>query len=283
MWMQVKNNMNQNHKHKIDIVYLGDSRAKAAFIVNKFEENSKLNVLNFSIGGATPIEGYYSLKNFLKHNQVKNILISYAPFHLTKQDVFWDRTVKFSFLKNEEYEEIHSNAELFKDRYILDKNYLDYKIKTGIYAIEFFKGISSLRWRLNKKTYAELIKSKGHYYFGRNDGSSDLNDESKEKNFLPSLLINSYLQNIIKLAQENNMKIYWYTMPFNESSFRQTSENYISRFEKYINDFASDNFIVLNTLNYQNDKNFGDASHLFSGAINTTIDIKNKLDSVEFE
>ena len=277
MWNDVKNKIYNNSNHEFDILYIGDSRAKAGLIVKDFEVLTKLQVLNLTIGGSTPIEGYYSIKEILKNNQIDKIILSYAPFHIAHADSYWHRTVKFEFFKDDIYEEIYQNALKMNESYFLERSYKDYKIKIGLYLTDFQNGIRYKRWIKNYEVYNYLNESKGHYYFGKLNGTSDLNSEASIKLFKPLPLIDFYLKEIVKLANEYGIKIFWFTMPFNKSSFDKTSEQYIKEYNIYINSFSSDNFIVLNSLYYKEDKEFGDPSHLYLGAKDVTLELSNLI------
>ena len=60
---------------------------------------AEINSINLSVGGGTPIEGYYTLLEYLKNNKKPlYILLSYGPFHFEQADWFWTRNVRFDFL-----------------------------------------------------------------------------------------------------------------------------------------------------------------------------------------
>lgn len=280
MWLDVKNKINNSSKIDFDIIYLGDSRAKAGLIVNEFEDKTNYKVLNLSIGGSTPIEGYYSLKNVLLQNsKIDKIILSYAPFHLAKVDSYWNRTVKFNFLTESEYEEIYQNALMIKEKSFLIKDYKDYKIKTGLYLMDFSNGIVQKRWKNNYEVSKYLETSNGHYYFGRARGTSGLNHEASTSNFKVLPLIDFYLKEIINLCKENNIKIFWFTMPFNKSSYENITQEYKINYNEYIDSFASKYFIVLNQLYYIEDINFGDPSHLYLGSYHVTNELTELLEN----
>ena len=63
MWYHIKEVVNSTYNENIELIVIGDSRAKAAFIPSELPE---INSFNLSLGGATPVEGYYILKKYLK-------------------------------------------------------------------------------------------------------------------------------------------------------------------------------------------------------------------------
>lgn len=281
MWIDVKNKINKTKDSHIKLLYLGDSRAKAGFINNEFKECGN-SLLNLTIGGATPIEGYYSLKSILdNNNSIDNIVTSYAPAHFLNYETFLNRTVKFNFIDKSIYDEIVLNSIKLYDNKTIDNilNFKEYIFSPSTYMADFINGIFTLKPRYfkNIKMQKELQESNGHHYFGIASGASGLNKEAKAENFQLSPLIDFYFRKLINLANKNNIKIYWYNMPINETSFKNLKNNYANKFHEYINQFASNDFIILNKLYYMNNKYFGDPSHLYLGAKDVTEDMIKKL------
>lgn len=279
MWIDVQNKMNHNVGDGFNFVCIGDSRAKVGFRPNKFDTEF-INSVNLALGGGTPIEGYYILKNYLSNNHTpKYLLISYAPFHISEQDGYWKRTARFNFLEDKDYNDIHDISLVLNDKTTLGEDeYLNYKIYPGKYLTEFTKGILHQRWKINRETLKYLQTSKGHHYFGKRLKATGLNQESKQTSFKPSRLINYYLEKMIELAIKNKIKVLWYSMPFNASSFHATSTLFKNEYNQYITNLVDKYKITaLNTLFYLDNTKFSDPSHLYMGIDDVTEDIKIKL------
>lgn len=275
MWLNIKNIINSKSDAKYDLIMIGDSRAKAGYIPNN---NLTLKSQSLAIGGGTPIEGYYILKKYLQNNPIpKKIIFSFAPSHLDSVDVYWERTVKFDFLNQGEYIEIEKNAMLIEDKNTLglNKSYIDYKIPL-MYGNDFKNGIIERRWNVNKIVYKDCTNSKGHYFFGRENFANGFNAESSKASFNQSKLIAFYFIKLIKLAKVHHIQIYYYTMPFNRSSFEKTPKHYKDGYNRYISKIATDyNISICNKLSFLTNDNFGDPSHLFHGANISTREIVN--------
>lgn len=154
MWLHIKDVIHSKNHNVYDLIIVGDSRAKAGFIPNLCGAKK---CFNFSVGGGTPIEGYYILKKFLSNNPApKNLVISFAPSHLDSQDCYWERTVKFDFLDKNEYQEIENTAIRVKDFKTLgsEKSYSDYQIPTK-FSTDFLNGVIQRRWSKNIEVYNE--------------------------------------------------------------------------------------------------------------------------------
>ncbi|HFU76675.1 MAG TPA: hypothetical protein ENK66_10565 [Arcobacter sp.] len=282
MWSSIKSKMYTNHQGKYNFLFIGDSRAKTGFIPKDFDEKTGFTTLNLSIGGGTPIEGYFSLKTYIENNKdklAKHVLLSYAPFHLVMQDSYWSRTVRFDFLKKEEYHDILNMAEKLNDVSTLG-NLEDQQsdFYTGKYLIEFFKGITQMRWKTNQKVAKELILSHDHCYFGGSSEATSLCQETEYKHFNPSKLLDNFFKRTLVLARKNGMELYYYTMPLSELSYKHVNVEFVSEYNRYIKDLSkSYKMKSLNTLTYRENTYFGDASHLFKGATIITSEIADKL------
>lgn len=277
MWENVKNVKN----NKFNTIFIGDSRLKAGLKPLIFDYNT-ISSINLAVGGGTPIEGYYTLKNYLKNNKKpKYLLLSYAPFHLVSQDTFWKRTVRFNFLEDNLLEEVIDKGNTIENNNETlgnSEKLISFKFNTSKYFIEFIKGILYRRWIDNKRISEELVVSKGHYIFGSSDFSAGLNEEAWMNEFVPSILLNYYFEELLKLANQNNIIIFYYSMPFNESSYKKINKEFKYSYDDYINDLSIIyNIKLLNKLYYLPNENFGDASHLYKGIDNVSMDIRNKF------
>lgn len=274
MWQQVRQSIHDSRQlAQADLIYLGDSRAKAGLLVNRFEQQSGHRVLNLTLGGATPIEGYYSLKAALKHSPARAVIISYAPYHLARIDTYWFRAVKFNYLRPGQYRKVQQHASRLQEPALLGDHYLNYWFKPGLYLTDAWHGLLERRWRINRTTRAELQASGGHYFFGRAHGFSGLNEENVFGPFRPSPVVGLYLQKIIRLAQDHGVTLYWYNMPFNRTSLDSLPADYVKEYEHYLSSLASEHFVVLNGLYAEDDALFGDWSHIYLGADKVTQDV----------
>lgn len=291
MWIDVKRNSTKSNEH--NLIFIGDSKAKAGFQPNSFDANN-IDSINLSIGGGTPIEGFYTLKRYLENNRPKYLFLSYGPFHLEKQDVYWGRTVKFDFLDITNNIEVTKYATELNEYKLLDKgnkfkqshlySYLNYRYNPLNYLPDFKSTIFNKkenRKSVNIKVLSELKESKGHYFFGRSEASHGLNQESKSKGkFEVSKLLELYLIKTIELATKYDVKVYYYTMPFNKTSYDNTLDIYITSYDTFLKNLSTQyNITVLNKLDYLDDTNFGDPSHIYHGIDTVTHDIKHKFNN----
>ena len=273
MWLHVKSLINGKSDVKQKLVVIGDSRAKAGYEPVLSDDNT----LNLAVGGSTPIEGYYILKTFLRNNPVPdNLVLSYSPLHLAHSMFFWERTVKYDFLPDNELDEIVGELKQHNDSGIGKENLIwKYAYLTSMYISSVVEGVKKKRWIINDKVKINLISSKGHAYFGTRHGVSSLNGEVKlAHDFNSSELINYYFIKLIELAKSKSMKVSWYTMPFNEASCKKVSPELVKNFNKYIQLISSKTEMnVIKNIHCMDNKYFGDGSHVYMGSELTTKDI----------
>ncbi len=271
MWKEVKDRINKKSNVSVNLVMLGDSRAKAGF---KPTLLNNINAINLSLGGATPVEGYFTINNYLKNNpKPDKVVLSYTPTHLESDNAWLVRTVPFDFLSNKEYEEVEK-MEYQLNKVYINKSYTYYK-NPFVYGNYFINGLKEKRWIKNKIFYNECKKFKGYHWFGRGNISNGFNDETRRKTkFNYSKLHNYYLEKILKLLTEKQIEIYYYTMPFNKSSFDVIKKEYINGYISYINSLSKKyNIKICNIPFYMSNDNFGDPSHLFKGVNKNTYKI----------
>lgn len=249
------------------VIILGDSRAKAGFVPDKLIGDC----YNLALGGATAIEGYYSLKEYLEnHPAPKTLILSYAPMHYMDVDTFWTRSVYFHTLDTEDFFEIVKIARKYENteniliekypvEYVMYKTYMPNKYATALKKAGFV-----FRYEKTKEKYVQMEKQKGQSYYGTADYSDSFNGEAKVTDFKENDVITHYLKEIFSLCEANNIRVIVKNMPMNEASYNILTEDFKVHYNEYMEglkkQFPAVNFQT-ELYCYQNDY-FGDADHL---------------------
>jgi hypothetical protein len=270
MWLYTKNMATTKSNKKYNLLAVGDSRLKAGFIpVN----NNLTSSLNLSLGGGTPIEGYYTLSKYLLNNPAPNhLVLSYVPGHLLSFSNYWKRTIPFDFITAKEHDEIMNRALQYNESALLSKTreYADYKYP-NTYASNFKNGIVGARWLINDSVLKKIQLSNGHYFFGTNDFANGLSGDAFRKEFKPLPLQTYYFIELIKLAKKNKIKLHFYYMPYNQSTFEKLAPNFVKQFKSFIETISKKhNMKICNDFFYMSNDKFGDPSHLYHGAKENT-------------
>jgi len=281
MWQYVKAVM-KGDSSDYNLIILGDSRSKAGLKPDHIDDEFFKSV-NLSVGGGTPIEGFYILKNYISKNIIpKYLVISFSPNHLSHIDSFWDRTVKFNFLSYKNLNEVvdFSRKNEGCDGLIgCEKKIYKYFLYPQKYFKEVYFGLSKRNWLINQETFDYAVSTRGHAIFGTSKFSDGKNVESNiNYKFEPTFTINHYFIETIKLAKENNMQIFYYTMPFNKSSFQKTSNLNKLLYDNYLSSICLKYQIkCLNKLYFLPNTAFGDPHHLYNGTKQVSFDLRNRL------
>lgn len=261
-------------------IIIGDSKAVAGFEPEKIDKS----IYNLAIGGSSPIEGYYFLKKLLSNGNVPGkIIISYSPYHLEADDVFFERTVRYDALSKKEQHEILSISNALNEKFFISPtNKREYKSRLDFYQsylrhiLISYKFFMTYRETLsgmvtnpkrpiwNYESYNKIKQSRGHHFYGMANSSADPSGEIESETFMPSKVINYYLINLLELATKNRINIYYVNMPFNEASYKKININYIDGYYKYFNKLKIKykNVVWLNDIYFYNNDCFGDPSHL---------------------
>ncbi|NOQ64135.1 MAG: hypothetical protein GQ582_06445 [Methyloprofundus sp.] len=276
-WLHVKNTINTATKDKVNLLVIGDSRSKAGFIPNEVKGFTSINL---SLGGASAVEGYYTLEKYLQNNPAPDhLLLSYVPYHLEDWSSYWNRAVSYNFLNDKDYQEIENKAKEFKEISILRRKRSYWYYKNPInYRSNFRNGFFNLRWGRNMQVFRDSIADRGHYFYGTRNSSNKLNKDTKQQDFEISRFQNYYLRKLLDLAEKSEIKLYFFNMPFNKASFDQVKPLYVTHFTDYVNQLSSDYELkICNKINFMENNNFGDSSHLYKGARKNTKNVMHCL------
>lgn len=279
MWHYAGDMSASTEGENFNFIALGDSRLKSAFIPQEFDDN-ELNSLNLSLGGSSAIEGYYTLKKYLAHNPApEHLLLGYSPGILSMQPFYWERTVKFQYLTDEEYDEVSRlSASQDNHKTVGEGNYLDYQLYTGKYITDFINGFGEFRWVDNDQMFDALKASKGHYFFGTNEGATGMSFEATVDDFVPSALLRKYVEMTVQMAHEAGIDVYWYTPPVNASSIDVITPVYKENYTQYMRWLEeAHNITVLKLIHDEEDQYFSDSHHLYRGAPMVTRSIKERF------
>ena len=272
-----------------DILVMGDSRCLAGIIPAKLSENA----LSLAVGGGTPVENYYILKNYLKYNRPpKKILLSYTPFFFERHSFFLGSTARFKFLTDSEMEEVIDRAIKLQCGILDEKDtpidsgyksywaYLKYRLNlVHIYRAELTESLLFCRRSSNLEKYKQLLTSKGHSLFGTSQKAVGTVCEVGKSEFKPYQLYNSYFNDFIELCNKYNIQIIYHTAPYSEISYKEMNKRYIKQYFKYIKLMGQKypKVVFDPTLPVFDNNLFGDNSHVnYRGAKTFTNYLKEK-------
>jgi hypothetical protein len=153
----------------------------------------------------------------------EKLVLSFAPFVLLETSefrrLFRERPVRFSLLEPNDLEEIFHRAERLGDRSFGNLSWHSFRFALpDKFFGDLLAGSFFMRGGENREIYRRMKSERGHTFFGIKNGSSEPFKEVVIDDFVASKMLQFYLAEIIGLAEQNQIEVYWYTMPFNASS-----------------------------------------------------------------
>jgi len=142
-----------------------------------------------------------------------------------------------------------------------------YKIKyPKLYLNEVTDSIKnfSTKRKKNFDVLERLQKTKGYHWFAKGDYSDEHNVETGYSSFSATTIIDEYMRMILEMCKEENIPVYYVTMPMNEASYSALSEDYKKGYDEYFGDLLIQypNMRMLYGIGFEGNENFSDSSHM---------------------
>lgn len=278
-YQQTLDYINTSNEYNHTLIF-GDSVAKAGIIPSLLSEDT----YNISMAGATTIEQYYMLQDYLEHHEPPKTLIMmyFIGANDSIDDFFWHRTLYFNCLKTSQFKEIVQNgafAENEKTEAIL--RFLQYKLcSPSMYYAAIKNAMFENRYDVNKTEYETSAQNKGQHYFGTEPSFAPNNVTITGKQHFEVLpIIDVYMQKCIEQCAQNGIQVILEQHPINASTFANMSSEYKQEYMDYMKSLAEKypEIIVHTDYNICDDDWLGDFSHLNeNGATKFTLELKEK-------
>ena len=203
-------------------------------------------VINCAMNGSTPIESYFLIKRLIKAPaRPQAVLLSYNAYHFVHPDFYWENTVKFGLVSGPEGGEVMDRIIQLKDAELLSGSGI-WNLEQRLYSFLLSRGfppyyISSLvaepfgvRQRENEEALKVIAQTRGQYYFPLSDGSQSLNADTQLKTFIVSPVVDYYFKQTLKILKSENIPVYFYAMPVNESSVPHLDSGVVKGYREYL-------------------------------------------------
>lgn len=251
----------------ITVLFLGDSRPNAGIDFSKIK-----NSWSFCVGGTSPIENYYVLKKYLSaYSKPETLFLSISPRFLINQFAFWDLAVRNNFFTKDEFIEIYNFNELLNDTLLNNRDkikFLGYQINfIKYYQADIRKSLIFFGKNKNDELIDFILNHKGQRpHPNLLSSCSDLNFETTMDSFPLAPIYDFYLTKIFETCLVEDIECVFFSMPMNESSYKNLNELFLSQYKAYIRNYQNiySNFNISDSLYSYSDSLFGDASHLNS-------------------
>lgn len=276
-WTQQKDYVLQDADQQ-EILLLGDSRMKEDVFALEFHDDA----YNLAVGGASPAEMYYSLKDYIEHHPMpKMVIVAFGPMHYDDEDtkIFTERNAYFHYFSYDRLIEVNN---VYKE---LDGKDYSEKIVQYVYRMPsiYMKPIlRSLVWprtQENEDKYNEAVVTKGHMPNSTNQVTHVRPPEIEKNSFIPLESHTFYMNKIIEMCLDNDIEIHIEQLPMGEHGLPELeASGYMDEYRQYMKHFADQYGIDVNDdIPGYEDRYFGDVSHLNEeGAHKFTSELRGK-------
>ncbi len=212
-----------------DAVILGDSRA-AVGILPAF---LPFKPANLAVGGGEAIEAYAALTRVLAcPDRPKLAILSFDPGHFVRADLFWERSVLFGFMSQEDIAGLRDVSRRTGDMSVYLGRHADglplplrdwlYRIRfPPLYFASLVHGGGFLRWSGNEARLKQALEARGQYYFGVGAGSDSVAVEGHMDAFRPLPTVDAYFDKLLTLLDDHGIEARFIPMPVNEATWLQ--------------------------------------------------------------
>jgi hypothetical protein len=230
----------QNNRY--DFAVLGSSRVFNMLDILSLEKGTNKNGINIGASGSAYAENYLLLKQFVKTNQIKTLVVQVDLYSLDSKNAFGYPFHDYLYLNKLKESEVDS---IYRDNVSPIKYYMWNYIPFSKYMefSNFFSLYKVIRGGYECES-SFLDTTKGSFLV---DGNEAFTDDAKadQNNSFKNRYINekdySYLKKIVAFARQKNIQVIFYTAPeYYEGFALQGNRNSIF---KKISNFAKENSI----------------------------------------
>ena len=223
-----------------DVLIMGDSRVFYGLNPNAFDS---MRVERISMEAARPFEIFYLFKEYLKNKKTppKILFLSFAPDHLAIHDDFWKYTTRFGTIPFSASLRFINKANDLDDLAILERSsYLqavsDLSLRAmgslKYYLADYQKTKLVRRRAKNKQAYEELEEER---YVTDNRLFSPSKSSIEERNNLKiSPTLEFYLKEIVRIAEEHDIKVLFEALPSSKQMAQKRTETYEQPYKAFL-------------------------------------------------
>lgn len=265
---------------------IGDSRAKSSVLPALLHEDT----YNIAIGGATPIEMYFAVENYIEHNGApENAVVVFAPYHFCDIDN-WDQTLYFNFLSVDEIAEIYIRGLRTGDPVVASKGRIPDMLSCRLrlpskYLAQMYESKFVGRKGENLEKFNSIRDDLGYCEFGNADGDDGETYEVRHETFDYSPLVVYYYERLLDMLEANNVNVIIAQPPINQASADALHQEFADGLSAYMKDVASrhpDMEVMTEICVYPNEL-FGDSIHVNrKGAGVYTEELKEYMESIDY-
>jgi hypothetical protein len=269
MWM-AKRDLVQSCRFAPTIVQ-GDSRMVAGVMPEKLGDAT-----NLALGGATPIEMYYTALHASScPNPPQRVVLSFSPAQLMNTQYFWPRTALFGYLSYDELEQVRREARSVGDKALYSAPNVgdfDAMLTNWLYAHHFpsyymssiINGRVIGRLSAYHKIQQEMAETRGQHLYGQANSVHATAEEADMAQFIASPLLDAYFARLLALYEKSGTQVYYIAAPWNQATYDRLQPGFTDQLGRYLEGLARrfPNLHVLVPYTHMDDEYYGDEYHL---------------------
>lgn len=273
IWNKKKTTTKQEKTYKN--IILGDSTANAAYVPELLSDDT----INLALGGTTPVENYYMLREWLDHHKTPDTCyISFADVHFRWEDCFWKRTMYSHRFPLRVNLEILKAAVQYEEESIVSGGYI-----TDFISYQFYlpnKYITSLLNAGFNQRYENNIAAQqsndlhGGRYIALGTGEYVPENAIVQNEFYVTPFFDEYYRKIMQLCKDHNIQVRIVKLPLPDN--KVFTEDYNTAFDEYYKNLKKTypEVTIDRFVSYRSDY-FADENHMNShGALLFSNEIK---------
>ena len=267
MWQWQKDTLT-DESVQADVLFLGDSLMQSGVMPTLWGDDA----LSLALGGASPIEMYYSLKTYLScHNAPSLVVIGFGQNHYMELSSFWGRNAYFHYMPLIEQAKILQRAAELDDLVLFDTSspyadLLTYACYAPSKYLPAYIGMMEERGRLklNREWYEYTGEVRGYHLNGTQESNGQATDSVLYEEFIVSPLLDEEMRAILTLCLDNGIQTVIERPPLNLASHYAMHPAFATQYVDYLNLLAADfpGIIVNVEIDVYPDDCFGDHEHL---------------------
>ncbi len=262
----------------------GDSRAKSGIMPGVLADDG--SVYNIAIGGATSVEMYYSMNNYLmNHRAPENVILIFAPYHFCEMDN-WKQTLYYNYLTLPEVVDTEVNALKYAEESVIYNGFLtdllSFKLRLpNKYMDALYSARITGNRGSNREKYEKVRNAYGYTAFGEEEYNDGVNYETHHPGFDLSPMVDAYYIKLLDLLEKKGINVIIEQAPINRASDEVISDDFRSGFDDYMKAIEEryPGVTVERKIPVYDNSFFGDNNHMNRrGAERFSEEIKKKYD-----
>lgn len=277
------------HENYCRVLIMGDSSAKDSYFPRVLSDGG--DVYNFALNGASPIEEYYYLQEYLQYNDAPEYIVyTQASFRMENAEYFWNRNIYFHRMPTEAMKDILLNYDKFIDvDGMQSEEPIVQCIEYSVYSLTRYGEavingfFDKRRYETNFYNYYGVQSNQGRAQTGWMEYCDEIAEDVYLTNYEVNPVVEEYFFKFLELCKENDIIVIYQSAPYNECTFEEMNEGYLDEYtahmesisEEYSNLYFEPGWMVYGP------ENFADPHHLNAkGAVRFSEDIKRKYSFV---